>query len=89
MELFYTRENRYKMDLDNANGKRLVGAFLVKVNEDRDVKITKASLAKMIKDGTVFEEIEENEWYNWMAEYLTDREEVSEEGDYMDLEISA
>lgn len=89
MELFYTRQNDYKIDLDDYQGKRLVAAFLAEINEGRDVKITKARLTEMIKDGTVFEEIEQDEWYAWIADSLASREEVSHEGDMDDLEIHA
>lgn len=89
MELFYTRQNDYKIDLDDAQGKRLVSAFLVKINEDRDVKITKLMLRKMIEDGTVFEEIDREEFYAWITDDLITREEVSHEGDMDDLEIHA
>jgi hypothetical protein len=89
MELFYTRQNDYKIDLDDYAGNRLLTTFLAKINEDRDVKITKAKLFKMIKDGTVFEEIEQDEWYAWISESLSGREEISNEGDMDDLEIHA
>jgi hypothetical protein len=89
MELFYRRENDYKIDLDDYTGKRLVSAFLAKINEDREVKITKAMLTKWIKEATVFEEIEQAEWYNFMSEHLAYREELINEGDMEDLEIAA
>lgn len=89
MELFYRRENDYKIDLDDYTGKRLVSKFLTKINADRDVKITKAALERMIKEGMAFEEIEQAEWYNFIAEHLAEREELVSEGDMEDLEIAA
>ncbi len=89
MELFYRRENDYKIDLDDYTGKRLVSAFLAKINANRDVKITKAALERMIKEGMAFEEIEQAEWYNFISEHLAYREELVTEGDMEDLEIAA
>ena len=89
MEIFYTRQNDYKIDLDDTAGKRLVAEFLAKINEDRDVKITKGMLATLIETGTVFEEIDRDEFYEWIDDKLSGREEISNHGDMDDLEIHA